>query len=284
VSPWFSDLFLRSQSDERLVSLASAGHDRAFVAIVERYKRQLVAFAWHLGSDSQAEDVVQQAFLNAFTALRGGAEVHHVSGWLHQIVRTGAIKAAARAPVAPPVPDDAIAADNTEEEVELRMRARAALAELARLPERQRDALVSTSLLGQSRSEVGLSMGLSEGAVGQLVHRARASLRAAVTAITPYPLASWAAGRALAPPGAAPAVAGSRIAELTLGTGSASAAGIALKAGAVVVATGVLATASSSPMAEISACTKRSGCAQRQSSGQTAASSHSSLMLRRTQH
>ncbi len=36
-------------------------------------------------------------------------------------------------------------------------------------------------------------MGLSDGAFRQLVHRARLTLRAAATAITPFPVASWAA-------------------------------------------------------------------------------------------
>jgi len=234
VSPWLSDLFLRSQTDERLVGLARAGHDRAFVAIVERYNRQLVGFARRLGPASRAEDVVQQAFLSAFTALQAGAEVQHLRGWLHQIVRNAAIKAAARAPSEWELSDDVIAADNPEEEVERRLFARSMLTEVARLPERQRDALLET-VQGHSRSEVALSMGLSEGAVRQLVHRARTSLRTVVTAITPYPLVIWAAG-ARSAPGA------NRMAEMTLAAGSASAGGLALKAGAVVVATGMLAT------------------------------------------
>ena len=45
MSPWLSELFLGSQSDERLVELARAGHDRAFVAIVQRYRRELYAHA-----------------------------------------------------------------------------------------------------------------------------------------------------------------------------------------------------------------------------------------------
>jgi hypothetical protein len=36
---------LRTQSDDRLVALASAGHERAFEAIVERYRRALLRAA-----------------------------------------------------------------------------------------------------------------------------------------------------------------------------------------------------------------------------------------------
>lgn len=239
MTPWVPDLFLRSQSDERLVSLARAGHDRAFVAIVERYKRQLVALAWRLGAGSRAEDVVQQALLSAFAALRDGAEVEHLRGWLYQIVRNTAIRAA-RATAESELGEEAPAADDTAEQVERRLRAKGALAGIARLPERQRDALVLSALHGQSRSEIASSMGLSEGAVRQLLHRARASLRATVTAITPYPLASWAARGRLGGGGAPGA--GERVAEFALSGGSASAAGIALKTGAIVLTTGALAT------------------------------------------
>jgi hypothetical protein len=36
---------LRTQSDDRLVALAAAGHERAFEAIVERYRRSLIRSA-----------------------------------------------------------------------------------------------------------------------------------------------------------------------------------------------------------------------------------------------
>ena len=89
MSPRLSDLFLGSQSDERLVSLARAGHDRAFVAIVERYNAELHALARRLCSDGRAEDIVQQTFLSAFAALRSGAEVKHLRGWLYRIAQCG---------------------------------------------------------------------------------------------------------------------------------------------------------------------------------------------------
>ncbi len=107
-----------------------------------------------------------------------------------------------------------------------------ALAEIARLPSRQHEALVAIAIQGRSRSEVAERMGLSEGAVRQLVHRARETLRSAVTAVTPFPLV-----RALA----AARLPSDRLPELVVGAGSASAAGIAAKLG-TLAASGVLAT------------------------------------------
>ena len=80
------------------------------------------------------------------------------------------------------------------DEVERREDARDALSGLAALPERQREALLRVAVEGRPQGEVARELGVSEGAVRQLVHRARLTLRAAATAVVPLPLASWAAG------------------------------------------------------------------------------------------
>ncbi|MGH2852263.1 MAG: RNA polymerase sigma factor, partial [Solirubrobacteraceae bacterium] len=138
------------------MELVRAGHDRAFTTIVERYRRPLYLFARRLNSDGNAEDVVQQAFLGAFSALRAGAEVHHLRGWLHRIVRNAAITTAARAPQEA-VSSTVIGAAGGDGDAHLV--AVSALEEVSRLPERQRDALVATALQGRSRSDVARSMG-----------------------------------------------------------------------------------------------------------------------------
>ncbi len=223
MSPRLSDLLLSSQSDERLVSLARAGHQRAFAVIVERYRPELQAMARRLCSDGRSEDVVQQAFLSAFAALRSGCEVRHLRGWLYQILRN----AAGRSEPATFVPLDGTTASGNvvEDIVQQRALAMSALSEIARLPSRQREAMIGTALDGRPRAEIASSMGLSEGAVRQLVHRARATLRGAVTAITPWPLVRWIAAASPDAPGPA---------ELAAGAGAASSGGLALKLGALL--------------------------------------------------
>ena len=239
MTPWLSDLFVGSQTDERLVTLARAGQERAFVAIVQRYQRPLLAFARRLDSAGRAEDIVQQSFLSAFAALQAGAEVEHLRGWLYQIVRNSAAKTpnGATEELGPPVHYSAATA-SLEEQVERRMLAVDALAEISRLPDRQREAIVATVLDGHSRSEVADAMGVSEGAVRQLLHRARATVRTILTAITPYPFAQWFAS----PRGLRNA---DRTAEVAVGGGTA-AGGVGLKLGAIVVsgavATGIVVT------------------------------------------
>ncbi len=61
---------LSGQTDERLVELFRGGHDAAFDALVRRYRRPLLSYCRRLLRDDRSEDVVQQAFLNAYARVR----------------------------------------------------------------------------------------------------------------------------------------------------------------------------------------------------------------------
>ncbi len=210
--PLLSGAVLRSQTDERLVALAREGHDQAFVAIAQRYRRELMAHARRLVPADRAEDIVQQAMLSAWSALRRRADVLDVRAWLHRIVHNAALRTVQRSEDHDELSDALTTDARAEGEAERRLDARHALVALAALPEPQRRALELTALAGSSGREAAGALGMSEGALRQLVHRARATLRAGAGALTPTPLLTWAAG---AP--SAPAVA--RITEISAGVG-----------------------------------------------------------------
>ena len=68
---------------------------------------------------------------------------------------------------------------------------RRTLASVAELPERQRAALLAVAVEGRPHGEVARELGMTDGALRQLVHRARSAVRSAVTAVTPAPLMEW---------------------------------------------------------------------------------------------
>ena len=238
----FSVSLLGTQSDERLSSLASAGQERAFEAIVERYRKPLMRYAMRFLGEARAEEVVQTAFLSAWSALTSGTEVRDLRPWLYRIVHNGALNAMQRAESTDTelieAADGTMGPDAIFEQSEA---VREALGMIAELPERQRAALLAVAVDGRAHSEVALDLGVSDAGVRQLVRRARVQLRAAATALTPLPLAMWLAdGQRGA---IAHADVSHRIAEI-LGDGGGNAlANSAIKAGAVVVSVTAVAAA-----------------------------------------
>src|SRR6478609_3952357 len=94
MSPSVSVRLLLSQSDARLLAFARAGHERAFEALVQRYRRPLHNYCRRLLlSDERAEDALQQALLQAWLSLRAGTEVAEARPWLYRIVRNAAVNA-----------------------------------------------------------------------------------------------------------------------------------------------------------------------------------------------
>ena len=230
---------LRTQSDERLVALARAGSEHAFEAIVERYRRPLLRHARKLLTATAAEDAVQQALLSSWTALRRGDDVRELSAWLHRILHNVALNALrdARRGEYVELPESVTGGNTPEDEIERRMAMRRTLAGVAALPEHQREAMLRMAVQGRSQEDVAQALGLSHGAVGQLVLRARRTLRTAVTTLTPQGLIQW-----LSTLGSEGQPAATRIAELAGGAGG-GAVGLSLgKLAAVVAVAGTAAT------------------------------------------
>src|SRR3954452_4964895 len=228
VTPLLSTAILRTQSDRRLVTLAQAGHEVAFTTIVERYRPQLRRYCARLVPEPHVDDALQQAFLDAWRALQDGRAVRELRPWLHTIVHNAAISQL-RSGVFDYVEllDTLEGADGAEADFERRSVVRQTLATVAALPDRQRAALLAVALDGRSRSEVALEMGLTDNGLRQLIFRARSSVRAAFTAITPIPLLAWgvraagaaavAGGASALPTGTALVVAGTLVVAAAVG-------------------------------------------------------------------
>jgi RNA polymerase sigma factor (sigma-70 family) len=238
MSPSVSVRLLLTQSDARLVALAGEGHERAFEALVQRYRRPLLSYCRRLLlPDERAEDALQQALMQAWLALQRGVEVIDARSWLYRIVHNAALNMLRVSGYDYCTLSDSLSgADAPQADLDRRIAVREALAGLAALPEMQRQALLRTAVEGASHAQAAHDLGVSETALRGLVYRARATLRTAVTAITPPPLLGWALGAS-----ARTAPLAERIAGAGAGGGSAGLAGLALKGGAVVVTAGTLA-------------------------------------------
>jgi RNA polymerase sigma factor (sigma-70 family) len=245
MSPRISIRLLATQSDQRLVALAREGHERAFETLVQRYRRPLLRYARRMRlSEARAEDVLQQAFMQSWIALSGGASVNDVRSWLYRIVHNVAVNAMrgpageAHGELTQAVEDRAGLAgvSNLERTIAIHD----ALSDVAALPRMQQQAIFLTAVDGQSHDEVAGVLGISEGALRGLLYRARSTLRSAAAALTPPPLLAWAAaGASSGGPSA------ERLAELSAGGGAAGVAGLLFKGAVVAVTAGAVATGTS---------------------------------------
>ncbi len=229
--------FLQSQPDSRLVELARDGHAAAFEAIVGRYRKELLAYCRRLQPRwGNAEDSLQQTLLQAWKALKSGAEVREVRPWLYRIAHNVVVSDLRTAFAEPQELEATAGGPEVDQLVEQRLRARAALDAMASLPTLQRQALVSTTFDGASRAEVAAALGLSRGAVRGLVYRARETLRAAAAAITPSPALSWVLRRGEVRTGSTRATV-----EALAGGGGAGVVGLMVKGSAVIAVAGAVA-------------------------------------------
>ncbi len=155
---------------------------------------------------ARVDDVVAHTMLGAWSALLTGPPVEDLRPWLHRIVHNAALNTVTRRGYSDAELETAVLSPTlTEDLVEGRLAASAALAAIAALPHAQRHALTLTAIEGRSAREAAAEMDLSESATRQLVYRARSRVRSAVSAITPLPVLLSAAGGG----GGAAAVAGS---------------------------------------------------------------------------
>jgi len=179
---------LTSLTDDQIVARFRAGDEPAFTEIHRRYQSVLVAFARRMlnGSGHDADDVVQDAFIRAYRGLRVTDRPMALRPWLYMIVRNRALDEL-RTPQRADVFDDAArltAVDSSDpahcfaERAEMRQ----LVADIARLPERQRMALVMREFDGRSHAETARALHTTVPATKSLIIRARSNLGAAAHA------------------------------------------------------------------------------------------------------
>ena|ERR1700754_856377 len=171
---------LAAAPDARLVALTRAGDERAFAAIVGRYRGPLARYCRRFLNAAAAEDALQQTFINAHAALTGEAASIPLAlkPWLYRIARNAALNIA-RDPQLEPVPDDLQEREEPEEIFCRRERFASVVGAVAALPRSQREVIIRHSFAGESHEDIAADLGMSAGAIRQLAYRARGTLRAA---------------------------------------------------------------------------------------------------------
>jgi RNA polymerase sigma factor (sigma-70 family) len=169
----------RTASDDRLVALVRGGSESAFEAIFERHHRAVLSLCRHmLSSPQEAEDAVQHTFLAAYGAIRDGERDIRLRPYLYAIARNRCrdVLRARREQPLETVPEPST--EHLSAEVQRRDDLRAMLADVARLPEEQKAALVMAEVGAADHGEIAEVLGVRRDQVKSLVYQARSSLAA----------------------------------------------------------------------------------------------------------
>jgi RNA polymerase sigma factor (sigma-70 family) len=170
---------LAGRSDERLVSNAKDGDERAFEVLYERHSPAILRYCRSLlRSTQEAEDVKQEVFVLAISALRRGAEPDAFRPWLYRVAHNACMShLRMRRPVL--VADNgvlvgpAVAAEPVQHH---REELRQLLDDIGTLPDVQRGALLLREMDGFSYEQVGEVLGLPLSTVRASIFRARRTL------------------------------------------------------------------------------------------------------------
>jgi RNA polymerase sigma factor (sigma-70 family) len=176
-------------SDEELASRAARGDASAFEALVLRYQRPLINFAYRmLGNADDAADAAQQTLVQAYVHLPRARLDLPFRPWLYRIARNQCIdrlrdRRAIALPddeendgssVAELVPDPDPLPDELLEREDLQRLLAAAIGEL---PERYRAVVTMRYVTDLTFAEIGQALGIPENTVKTFFQRAKARLR-----------------------------------------------------------------------------------------------------------
>jgi RNA polymerase sigma factor (sigma-70 family) len=177
---------LRLQSDERLIALTRRGNSGAFEALVQRYQPRLLAFCRHmLGSQEDAEDVLQEVFTAAYKAMCADNRPINARPWLYRIARNRSLNHLRRPQAAGQDSMDIFERDGgatTADTVHKREEFRQIVADVHELPETQRTALLLREIDALSYDQIAETMETTVPSVKSLLVRARVSLAEAAEA------------------------------------------------------------------------------------------------------
>ncbi|MGF0121688.1 MULTISPECIES: RNA polymerase sigma factor [unclassified Pseudoclavibacter] len=180
----FKSVAAADDSDEFLAGLASLGDAHAFDLLVQRYRTLMYVCARRrLGSDAEADDVVQESLAHAWMKLSTLKDLAAVRSWMLRIVASRSIDVLRRRrehdrveEAEFPAPDDGSPTTNAQ----VALLSAALHVALSHLPEQQRRCWVLRELESLSYQDIADELELPVSTVRGAIARARKALAIAM--------------------------------------------------------------------------------------------------------
>lgn len=177
-----------------LVQRLKAGEEAAFEEILHEHTGRMLSVARkYLPEESDAEDVVQEAFLSAFKSIASFAGTAQLGTWLHRITVNACLMKLRTRRRRPEQSADALLPEFLEDGhqrnpsrqwkplraggIEQAEAIRLVRENIAELPDQYREVLLLRDFEGLDTEEAGIVLGITSNAVKTRLHRARQALR-----------------------------------------------------------------------------------------------------------
>lgn len=177
----------KSLSDEQIVALVLEGQTALFEVLMRRHNERIYRAARAILRDErEAEDVMQQAYVNAYAALRQFDHRAAFATWLTRIAVHEALARARKRSRYTPFDEEARGMDYSMRTAQAADPERQAFAKelggllesaVDALPDGQREVFMLRDVEGLSTAETADSLGVSEDVIKTRLSRARAALR-----------------------------------------------------------------------------------------------------------
>ena len=188
-SSWYSKVTGEDVSDEKLIEKTLSGEVEAFGELVEKYQDRLYNTMFRIvGNPDDTQDVVQEAFLQAYANLSRFRMSSQFYTWIYRIAYNIAVACLHQR--RRQVSADDLAADFSEsiadksetpvEETSRQEDAALLWNAIEKLPTDYRAPLVLREMEGASYEEISELLGIPVGTVRSRLHRARIALRDAI--------------------------------------------------------------------------------------------------------
>lgn len=179
--------------DDELLRRLKAGEDTAFEVLVARFGGRMLAVARRLVGTTHCEDVLQEAFVQAYRAIERFEERSSLGTWLHRITVNAALMHLRSRDRRPEESIDALLDGygargfraeplwtfprSSEELLESRQVTELVREKIAALPDGYRIVITLRDIEGLDTAEVAELLDMTEGAVKTRLHRARTALK-----------------------------------------------------------------------------------------------------------
>ena len=176
-------LTLTNKNIEQLITLCKAGNQSAQLEIYNRFFKAMYNAAYRIVKDSfEAEDIMQDSFLTAFTKLESLKDTVTFGSWLKRIVINNSIYHFNKNNKYQDVPLDTVlykveASDNYETNESATLKANQVLETMKSLKDNYRISLTLNLIEGYDYEEISAIMDISYANCRTTISRAKESLR-----------------------------------------------------------------------------------------------------------